>query len=58
MPRPKNKFWAYTAHNAKESALVVCLAQSVCVHLEVRNGYGRARGVGAAPRRRRTHEAI
>ena len=31
---------------------------SVRVHVEVRNGYGRARGVGAAPRRRRSNEAI
>ena len=31
---------------------------SVRVHVEVRNGYGRARGVGAAPRRRRSNETI
>ena len=31
---------------------------SVRVHVKVRNGYGRARGVGAAPRRWRPNEAI
>ena len=33
-------------------------SSSVRVHVEVRNGYGRARGVGAAPRKRRSNEAI
>ena len=31
---------------------------SVRVHADVRNGHGRARGVGAVPRRRRSNEAI
>ena len=31
---------------------------SVRVHVDVRNGHGRARGVGAAPRRQRSNEAI
>ena len=31
---------------------------SVRVHVDVRNGHGRARGVGAAPRRRRSDVAI
>ena len=31
---------------------------SVRVHVDVRNGHGRAMGVGAAPRRRRLNEAI
>ena len=31
---------------------------SVRIHVDVRKGHGRARGVGAAPRRRRSNEAI
>ena len=30
----------------------------VRVHVDVRNGHGRARGVGAAPRRRRSNQAV
>ena len=44
---------AYTAQNTKIKR-TSRLPRSACirVHVEVRNGYGRARGVGAAPRRR------
>ena len=31
---------------------------TVLVHVDVRNGHGRARGFGAAPRRRRSNEAM
>ena len=34
------------------------LSAPVRVHVDVRNGYGTARGVGAAPRRRRSNQAI
>ena len=36
----------------------VSRSASVRVHVDVRNGHGRAWGVGAAPRRRRLNEAI
>ena len=46
---------AYTAQNKKKKKRTCRLSRSasIRVHVEVRNGYGRARGVGAAPRRRR-----
>ena len=51
---------AYTAQNKNKNALSSRLSRSASIrlHVEVRNGYGRARGVGAAPRRRRSNEAI
>ena len=49
---------AYTPQIQKRSALIACLAQRIRVHVEVRNGHDRARGVWAAPQRRRSNEAI
>ena len=45
---------AYSAQNTKKKSTprLPCSA-SIRAHVEVRNGYGRARGVGAAPRSRR-----
>ena len=50
---------AYTAQNTKKKRTSrLSRSASIRVHVEVRNGYGRARGVGAAPRSRRSYEAI
>ena len=53
---PKNSSGVYRPKK-KKNALLACLAQRLSA-VEVRNGYGRATGVGAAPRRRRSNEAI
>ena len=47
MPRFKNS--SYTAQNTKKKKRTSRLSRSasIRVHVEVRNGYGRARGVGA-----------
>ena len=47
---------AYTAQNTKFWAFSP--SALIRVHVEVRNGQGRVRGVGAAPRRWRSNEAI
>ena len=50
---------AFTAQNEKKNcAYRLSRSASIRVHVEVWNGYGRARGVGAGPRRRRSNEAI
>ena len=50
---------AYTAQNTKQAHFsLVSLSVYPRSRQCVRNGYGRARGVGAAPRRRRSNEAI
>ena len=49
---------AYIAQNTKKSALRLSRSASIRVHVDVRNGYGRARGVGAGPRGQRSNEAI
>ena len=50
---------AYTAQsNKKMRTYRLPRSASIRVRVEVRNEYDRARGVGAAPRRRRSNEAI
>ena len=50
---------AYTAQNTKKKRPSrLSRSASIRAHVEVRDGYGRARGVGAAPRRQRSHEPI
>ena len=48
---------AYTAQKKKKNTLLACLAQRLSA-LTSSCGMDRARGVGAAPRRRRSNEAI
>ena len=51
---------AYTAQNTTKKKRTSRLSRSASIrfHVEVWNGYGRARGVGVVPRRRRSNEAI
>ena len=49
---------AYTSKIQKKRTSRLSRSASIRVHVEVRNGYGGARGVRAAPRRRRSNEAL
>ena len=49
---------AYTAQNTKKRTSRLSRSASIRIHVKVRNGFGRARGRGAAPPKRRSNEAI
>ena len=58
MPRSKNSSGVYRPKYKKNRTSRLFLSAYIRVHVEVRSGYGRVRGVGASPRRRRSNEAI
>ena len=58
MPRSKNSSGVYRPKYIFFRTSCLSGSASTRVHVEVGNGYGRVRGVGAAPRRRRSNEAI
>ena len=59
-PRSKNRSGVYRPKYKKNKKRFSRLSRSpsIRVHVEVPNGYGRTRGVGAAPRRGRSNQAV
>ena len=58
MPRSKNSSGVYHPKYKKKRTSRLSRSASIRILVDVRDGYGRARGIGAAPRRRRSNEAI
>ena len=54
VPRPKNRPGVYRPIYNKKRTSRLSRSASIRVHVDGRNRHGRARGVGAAPRRRRS----
>ena len=58
MPRSKNSSGVYRPEYKKQRTSRLSRSASIRVHVDVRNGYGMARGVGAAPGGWRLNKAI
>ena len=48
IPTPKKNSGVYRPKSREKNVLLSCLAQRLCLQVDVRNRYGNARGVGAA----------